>query len=299
MIKFLTLCLGVCAALALAAPSARAQNRAETQMLVELRTLQEQVQRMQLAMNQLAEQVKATESRLESQSGDTRKGFADQRVLIDAMASGLRAQNERENESAVRIAQLNQELKAIRDGLRMQQTLLNEIVGFLQPLAGAAAAAAGGGVTDPAAAAAAGAQPPPTGGTTAPKPGTIPPSPAEYYNTAYNYYYENQFEMAVKVLGDAISRFPESTEAPRAQNTIGDAYYRMGRFKEALMAHTAVITNYKDPDAVSDAYYKQGMDYEALKQIEAARKSYTQVVSLYPTSSAAVQAQQALRRIGK
>ena len=139
----------------------------------------------------------------------------------------------------------------------------------------------------------------PTGGTTAPKPGTIPPSPAEYYNTAYNYYYENQFEMAVKVLGDAISRFPESTEAPRAQNTIGDAYYRMGRFKEALMAHTAVITNYKDPDAVSDAYYKQGMDYEALKQIEAARKSYTQVVSLFPNSSAAVQAQQALRRIGK
>jgi TolA-binding protein len=298
MIKSLTLCLAACGALALAPPPARAQNRAETQMLVELRTLQEQVQRMQLAMNQLAEQVKATESRLDAQSGDTRKGFADQRVLIDAMATGLRAQNERENESAVRIAQLNQELKAIRDGLRMQQTLLNEIVGFLQPLAGAAAAAAGGGVTDPAAAAT-GAPPPPTGGTAAPKPGTIPPSPAEYYNTAYNYYYENQFEMAVKVLGDAISRFPESTEAPRAQNTIGDAYYRMGRFKEALMAHTAVITNYKDPDAVSDAYYKQGMDYEALKQIEAARKSYTQVVSLYPTSSAAVQAQQALRRIGK
>ena len=295
MIKSLTLCLAACGALALAPPPARAQNRAETQMLVELRTLQEQVQRMQLAMNQLAEQVKATESRLDAQSGDTRKGFADQRVLIDAMATGLRAQNERENESAVRIAQLNQELKAIRDGLRMQQTLLNEIVGFLQPLAGAAAAAAGG-VTDPAAA---GTQPPPAGGTTAPKPGTIPPSPAEYYNTAYNYYYENQFETAVKVLGDAISRFPESTEAPRAQNTIGDAYYRMGRFKEALMAHTAVITNYKDPDAVSDAYYKQGMDYEALKQIEAARKSYTQVVSLYPTSSAAVQAQQALRRIGK
>jgi TolA-binding protein len=297
MIKSLMLCLATCGALALAAPPARAQNRAETQMLVELRTLQEQVQRMQLAMNQLAEQVKATESRLEAQSGDTRKGFADQRVLIDAMATGLRAQNERENESAVRIAQLNQELKAIRDGLRMQQTLLNEIVGFLQPLAGAAAAAAGGGVTDPAAAAA--GAPPPTGGTTAPKPGTIPPSPAEYYNTAYNYYYENQFEMAVKVLGDAISRFPESTEAPRAQNTIGDAYYRMGRFKEALTAHTAVITNYEDPDAVSDAYYKQAMYHEALKQVDAARKSYTQVVSLFPNSSAAVQAQQALRRIGK
>lgn len=295
--KSLSICLAVSGLLAFAPAPAAAQNRAETQMLVELRTLQEQVQRMQLAMNQLAEQVKATESRLDAQTGETRKGFADQRIVIDSINAGLRAQTERDNDSAVRITQLNQELKAIRDGLRMQQTLLNEIVGFLQPLAGAASAAAATG-TDPAAAAGTtGAQPPP--GVAPPKPGTIPPSPAEYYATAYNYYYENQFEMAVKVLADAIERFPESTEAPRAQNTIGDAYFRMGRFKEALTAHTAVITNYKDPDAVSDAYYKQGQDYEALKQIDAARKSYTQVVSLFPNSSAAVQAQQALRRIGK
>ncbi len=293
MMKSLTLCLAACGALTFAPSPAAAQNRAETQMLVELRTLQEQVQRMQLAMNQLAEQVKATESRLDAQAGDTRKGFADQRIVIDAINAGLRAQNERDNESAVRVLQLNQELKAIRDGLRMQQTLLNEIVGFLQPLAGAAAAA--GTTTDPAT----GATTTPPGAVTPPKPGTIPPSPTEYYNTAYDFYYKNQFETAVKVLEDAIAKFPESTEAPRAQNTVGDAYYKLGRFKEALTAHTAVITNYKDPDAVADAYYKQGQDHEALKQIDAARKSYTQVVSLFPNSAAAVQAQQALRRIGK
>ena len=42
--------------------SAAAQNRAETQLLLELRALQEQVQKMQLTVNQLAEKLKTTDS---------------------------------------------------------------------------------------------------------------------------------------------------------------------------------------------------------------------------------------------
>src|SRR5262245_23076007 len=101
--------------LGLASP-ARAQNRAETQLLLELRSLQEQVQKMQLTVNQLTERLKSAETRMDTQSNDTRKGFADQKVLIDAITSGLRTLNERENDSAVRVAQFSQELKAIRDG---------------------------------------------------------------------------------------------------------------------------------------------------------------------------------------
>lgn len=290
------------AALGRPAPIA-AQNRAETQLLLELRTLQEQVQRMQLTVNQLAEKLKTTESRLDAQASDTRRGFADQKVLIDSITSGLRTLNERENEGSVRIAQFSQEMKSIREGLATQQASLNEIANLLQPLSAAAfAAAAAATSTDPAA-----ATPPAGAGTAGTGAGAalsgtnkIPPSPTAYYGTAFGYYYAGQWELAVAALGAAIQKYPDYPDAARAQFYIGESYFQWGKhFEEALAAYTAVITNYKDPDVVSDALYKQGQTYEQLGQKDAAIRSYQQVIKLYKGSSAEILAATALRRLIK
>jgi len=274
----------------LASPVA-AQNRAEAQMLLELRTLQEQVQRLQLAMNQLAERVKANETVVEARANDVRKGFADQKVLIDSITANLRTLDEREREGSVKIGQLNQEMKAIREGLSLQQTLLNEIIGLIQPLSGAATAAAAAAGTDPATA---GATTPATPRQTS----AIPPSPGEYYNTAFGYYYNGQWEFAVDALAEAIKKYPNFPLAARAQMTIGDAYFKWGKhFQEALAAYTATIANYKDPEILPDATYKQAQAYEALGQVDAAVKGYQQVLALYPNSSMATFATQQLRRL--
>ena len=289
------------AALGLPAPVA-AQNRAETQLLLELRALQEQVQKMQLTVNQLAEKLKATDSRLDTQANDTRKGFADQKILIDSISAGLRTLNERENEGSVRIAQFSQELRAIREGLASQQSTLGEIANLLQPLSAAAFAAAAATstpMTDPATAAAqtggsSGAGPPLS------KPPVIPPNPTAYYNTAFGYYYAGQWELAVTALTAAIQKFPDYPDAARAQFNIGESYFQWGKhYQEALAAYTAVVTNYKDPEVVSEALYKQGLTYEQLGQKDAAIKSYQQVIKLYKGSSAEILATQGLRRLVK
>jgi tol-pal system protein YbgF len=287
------------AAFGLPAPVA-AQNRAETQLLLEMRVLQEQVQKMQLTVNQLSEKLKTTDSRLDTQANDSRKGFADQKLLIDSISAGLRTLNERENEGSVRIAQFSQELRAIREGLTSQQSTLAEIANLLQPLSAAAfAAAAATSTTDPAA----GASPPGTATASGPplsKPPVIPPNPTAYYGTAFGYYYAGQWELAVTALAAAIQKFPEHPEAPHAQFAIGESYFQWGKhFQEALTAYTAVVTNYKDPQVVSDALYKQGMTYEQLGQKDAAIKSYQQVIKLYKGTSAATQAETALRRLIK
>lgn len=277
-------------ALTLPAAAASAQNREHQQLFAEIRILQEQVQRLQLALNTALDQVGETNKRMDAAAGDTITGFANQKVLIDALAGSLRALTEREGEATVRVAQLTQEMKAIRDGLSMQQTMLNEILNLLQPAIAAA-------TTDPTAAAAAGAA-----GETVPavRTGTaIPPSPASYYNAAWGYYASNQFDLAIEACREALKRFPESPEAPRAQMTIGEAYLYMGQHsKEALQAFTAVIANYKDSDQVPEAYYKQGLTYEQLGQKESARKSYEQVRTAFPESTAAIFATQALKRLG-
>ena len=282
-IAIATFIVGVAAVSPLAA-----QNRTETQLLLELRTLQEQVQRLQLALNQMTERVKANETQVETRANDMRKGFADQKLLIDSITASLRTLTERENESGVKVALLSQEMKAIRDGLTMQQTMLNEILGLLQPAAGAAAAGVAG-VVDPAA-------PPQTAGMP-PRPSGIPPSPGEYYSRAMSYYFSGQFDLAVPALEEAIKRYPDAPQAARAQLLIGESYYKSGKYKEALTAFTATLTNYKDPDVTPDAMLKQGMAYEALGQIAQARKSYQQVIGAYKDSTAAIHAAEGLKRL--
>ena len=78
---------------------------------------------------------------------------------------------------------------------------------------------------------------------------------------------------------------------------IGESYYKSGKYKEALTAFTATLTNYKDPDVLPDAMYRQGMAYEALGQIAQARKSYQQVISSYKDSTSAILAEQGLKRL--
>ena len=269
-----------------AASPAVAQNRIESQLFLEIRTLQSQVQQLTAALNAVNERLGKTDAKVDAQANAMSKGFADQKLLIDSIAATQRSMSELQNEGSMRVLQLNQEMKAIREGLGMQQSLLNQILAQL-PQAGA-----GTTPIDPSA-------PPTTPTSPRPGGGAIPPSPGEYYGKAFEYFYGGKFAEAIEFLSDAIKRFPESPDAARAQQTIGDANLAMGGHDaEALAAYALVIKNYKDPEILPDAYLKQGDAYERLGQKENARKSYEDVRSKYPTSSAAIFATAALKRLG-
>jgi len=263
--------------------TARAQNREHQQLFADIRMLQEQVQRLQLAINALTEQVKSTQKSVDAQSGETRKGFADQGVSIGAISSGLKSVNEAERDTAIRVAQLNQEIKSIREGLGLQQTTLGQILDLLQKQPGAEVPT----VTDPAA-----PKPAPSSG------GGLPPSPSSYYNLAWSAYASNQFEEAIRLYEDALKRFPDAVEAPSARYNLGEAYAALNKPKEALAAFKSVVTLHPDSDEVPNALYKQGVCYEALKQRAEAEKSYQAVRTRYPDSAAAPLATAALKAMG-
>ena len=281
-----TLRIFFCAiAIAFVASPAFAQNRIESQLFLELRTLQSQMQQLTAAINAVNERLAKTDSKVDAQSNAMTKGFADQKIVIDTITGNQRTMTELQNEGSMRALQLTQEMKAIREGLGMQQSLLNQILAQL-PQPGAATTP-----VDPSA-------PPQT--APSPRPGgSIPPSPGEYYNKAFEYFYGGKFAEAIEFLSDAITRFPDSPEAARAQQTIGDANLAMGGHDtEALAAYSLVIKNYKDPDILPDAYLKQGDAYERLGQKENARKSYEEVRAKFPSSSAQIFATAALKRLG-
>ena len=260
-----------------------AQNRVDQQMFLEIRTLQSQIQRLQISVNTLAEDLKKTETRLDSVTQENNKGFADQKLVIDGLAQTVRSLSERGSSESTRILQLSQEVRTIRDGLKEQQTALNQIIQLLQNLPTA------GVVTDP------NAPPPPN----MPKPGTEPTSPPEYYNAAFQYFFRGQFENAITVLEDALKRFPDASEAPTAQMRIAESHERLNRNSEALAAFGVLFKTYKDPEILAEGYIKQGTLLEKTGQKTEAIKSFEQSRKVAPEGSTnRLLAEQHLKRLG-
>lgn len=265
-------------------PVLGAQNREHLQMFADLRMLQEQVQRLQLAVNTLGEQLKVTTSTLDTQESAMRKDFADLKSQVDAISNTMNTLRERLNDATTRSQTVIQEIESLREGQSLLQSLLNQVLQRLPPNAG-----------DPTAPA--GANPPPSSSGNASSQ-TLPPSPNELYTQGFGLYAAGNYDLAIQVFGELLQRYPAAAQAPMSQYLVGESYFQLGRYKDALTAFAAVTTTYRDSDRVAEAYYKQGQTHEQLKQMTEARRIYSLIVERFKGTNVATQAQERLKAIG-
>ena len=224
------------------------QNREHLQLTADLRMVQEQVSRLQLANNQLAEQLKAAQKRMDDLSDAQLKAFANQQVLINQISSNLATVREKLDDNTVRVSQLTQEMSAISNGMRLLATQVNALVGLLQPPVASAT---------PAADAPAGGTAASTPGSTAPATGavTLPSSPGRIYDQAFNLYLIGQYDNAIDGFREVIEKYPTSTDAANAQFQIGQSFYSQNKCREALPEYQKVVATYKTSEQVPEAYY--------------------------------------------
>jgi tol-pal system protein YbgF len=253
---------------------ARAADREQQQLLAELRMLQEQNQRLQLALVTLADALKTVTTKIDESSAATRKGFADQKLLSDAAAGDLRVLREKLDETNVRLTSLSQDV----DGLR-------EIIPQSAPVTMMPAVP-----VDPNA-------PPPPGGApaaaaTAPTPAPVVPAggtgmtPRRLYDTAYADYTAGQWSLAVQGFETYLKTYPKSDLADDAQYYVGESYSGDSKFREAVAAYERVIRDYPQSDILPEAWYKVGNTYERLAQPDRARAAYETAVKLFPETDA-------------
>jgi tol-pal system protein YbgF len=271
-------------ALAVSTPAAAA-DKAHQQLMAEIRMLQEQQQQLQQMLGGLADTLKVVTTKLDEQTGANRKGFADQKLLIDNVAEGVRVLREKADDTNVRLSTVSQELEAVRQAFASVNAPTVSMGPPGQPPSPAS--------TDPAGA----ANTPPAGAATAP-PSSAQPliSPQRMWDNAYADYMGGQYEIAIQGFNAYIASFPKSDKADDAQLNIGNALYsaQPGRFREAIEAYQKVIANYPASDSVAVAYYKMGLAYTELKQLDLARKAFEAVIQNYPTAYEAILAKQRL-----
>ena len=261
-----------------------AADKTHQQLMAEIRMLQEQQQQLQQMLGSLADTLKVVTSKLDEQTAATRKGFADQKLLVDNVGEGVRILREKADDTNVRLSSMTQ---AIED---MRQTI-------------AAIPAPAPPVTGDVPAGEPGATPP--GAAPGQLPTTIPPanmanvSSSKLYEASFADYTAGQWNLAVDGFQSYIRMFPRTDKTDDAQLNIGNSLYGAGKREEAVAAYQKVISDYPDSDSVPVAYYKLGLTYEALKQTELAKTAYETVIEKYPTAYEAILAKQRLDNLNR
>jgi tol-pal system protein YbgF len=266
---------------------ASAANKEHQQMMAELRILQEQTALLRAQLTALNDSLRELGSRLDEQSGVSRKAFADQKLSTDAITESLRIVREKVDDNNVRVSSLAQEVDALRSAVVQQAAEVAAVANN---------DAAGPSRTPPAA----GAQPQPTGATTgaAPVAPAVPaPSPQKLYDAAWADYVASQYNLAISEFENFLRTYPRSEQAGDAQYFIGECYYQQGMFKDAVDAYERGIATYPNSQRIPDMYFKRGMAFNALGLVDRARESWEFVVKKYPNSDAGRLARQRLDQI--
>ncbi len=269
--------------LALVPALARAQSREQLQLMADLRMIQEQVARLQLAVGQIAQQATALDKRLEADREAAVKAAADEQLRLNTLNQSVTVIREKLDDNTTRSAQQAQELTALIASIRIINDQLSTLTNLLRPPVNPVDPDAP--VTAPAPSAEGGA------------PG-LPPSPTNLFNQAMSDYFSNKLDLAIEGFEEFVEKFPTAPDAPKAQYYIGQSYFDQRRFKEAIAAYGKVISNYKDADEVPQAYFAQGRCYEELRQPGAARAAFQTIIKLFPSSTEALMAQQRLKAPG-
>ncbi len=258
-------------------------------MMADIRMLQEQQQRLQLQLAALADVLKTVTAKLDEAAGTNRKLFADQKLLIDNIASDLRVVREKADDNNVRLGSLSQDVEAIH------QSLLQAVAsaaGALPPAGGAAAPGT------PATGAAAATTPPPQPPTrTGEQLGLLP---RQLFQQAFSDYTSGQWDLAIAEFEKYLAAYPRAVEAPDAQLYIGKSYWQEGKFSEAITAYTNVINNYPSSGRVPEAYYERGRAYEAAGDKPRAKQDYDYLIKTYePDNNFVILAKQRIQAIGE
>lgn len=123
------------------------------------------------------------------------------------------------------------------------------------------------------------------------------PSPQEIYNNAYSDYLKGNYELAIEGFKLYRDQFAESPLADNALYWIGECYFSLKKYEDAIAAFNEVILYYPKGDRVPAAYLKKGLCYLEMDQKEEALAVFKLLISRFPLEEEAKIAQQKIKEI--
>jgi tol-pal system protein YbgF len=124
-------------------------------------------------------------------------------------------------------------------------------------------------------------------------------SPDRQYEKAYEAYSKHRFDEARALFKKFLQRYPKHDLADNALYWIGETYYDMEDYPNAILAFKEVVTLYAERSKAPDALLKIGYSYLALDDPVNARNYFKRLIKNYPFSEAEAKARAKLKELEK
>jgi tol-pal system protein YbgF len=114
------------------------------------------------------------------------------------------------------------------------------------------------------------------------------------YEAAQNQRRVGNYQAAIVAFQSFVAQFARSPLAHRAQYWIGDSYYNLRDFKNAILNQQKLIATYPESASVPDSLLNMASSYIELGDTTSAKKTMDSLVARYPSSDAAEKARRRL-----
>ena len=206
------------------------------------------------------------------------------RSEVEDLRLAVNASYDRERALAQRLQSTEENNAQLRQELEQQHGQLGSLKGRLDTLTVSSTTVAVGLPT-----AASGSSPDrPSRAST----GSVP----RRYEAARSHYTDRQYERAVKEFAAILRSAPDSDLADNAQYWLGECYFGMGRFRQALTEFTKVFA-YRNTEKDDDAQLKIARCYLSLGEKNQALSALRKLINEYPESEDVANARRELRQL--
>lgn len=117
------------------------------------------------------------------------------------------------------------------------------------------------------------------------------------YGEVWKLLERKEYKAAIARFKEFLRKYPQSTLADNAQYWIGESYYALREFDQAILEFDAVRRKYPKGDKVPAALLKQGFAFAELGDKVDARLILQELIDRYPQSQEATKAKQKLKAL--
>ena len=129
-----------------------------------------------------------------------------------------------------------------------------------------------------------------------PKAAADPARESQEYEAALSQFKAGKYKEAAASFGAFVQKSPDSSLAPNAQYWLGNAWYAQRDCKRAIDAQTVVTAKYANSPKAPDAWLAIATCQQELGNGSAAKRTLESLLSKYPNTPAAENAQQRLKK---
>lgn len=120
---------------------------------------------------------------------------------------------------------------------------------------------------------------------------------SQTYDEAFILVRQLEYDKAISGFRNFLANCEKHDNAPNAHYWIGESYYMLDKFAEAIVEFNVLADDYRSSPNIDRALYKLARSHEELGQKDQARTIFLQVVDDYPGTLSAEQARDRLKEL--